>query len=268
MDATLAFTWVSQLLAFALFWQSLEFVKLKDQISEKGIWRWSELRNEILFLPSIVVQFLDFVMPDKNFIRLMKARMVAAVLLFLIPQSPILLAFLFATNFLITIRWRGSFNGGSDYMALITLLILLIGSINEKWIAGCLWYLSIQVILSYFLAGIHKAKKAKWQRGEAAADFISAPHYQAPTFLLRALEYTSVSKVFSWSVLVFEIAFPLVLFFPKSFLIAGALFHLSNFVIFGLNRFFWVWMATYPALIFCASSGMITVNVVPLFSSL
>ena len=250
----MAFTWVSRLLAFALFWQSLEFVKLKEQISEKGIWRWSELRTEILFLPSFDVHFLDFIMPERNFIRLMKTRMVAASLLFLIPHSTILLAFLFAASFLITIRWRGSFNGGSDYMSLITLLILLIGSLNEKWIAGCLWYLSIQVILSYFLAGIHKAKKAKWQRGEAAADFISAPHYQAPTFLLRLLENASISKIFSWSVLAFELAFPLVLFFPRTFLTAGALFHFSKFAICGLNRFFWVWMATYPALIFCASS--------------
>lgn len=254
MDAIMAITWVSRILAFALFWQSIEFVKLKDQISENGIWRWSELRTEIQFLPSFALNFLDFIMPEKKFIHLMKGRMLATILLFIIPHSTLLLAFLFTTSFLITIRWRGSFNGGSDYMSLITLLILLIGSINEKWIAGSLWYLSIQVILSYFLAGIHKAKKAKWQRGEAAADFISAPHYQAPTFLIRALEKTSISKIFSWSVLLFELVFPLVLVTPSPFLIAGVLFHLSNFAIFGLNRFFWVWMATYPALFFCASS--------------
>lgn len=253
MTIVAAYELIARLMAFALFWQSIEFIKLKNEITEKGIWRWSDLRTELLFLPALLVKFFDYIMPEKNFTRMMKVRLMATLVLIIYPQSSSIIALLFVTTFLITIRWRGSFNGGSDYMSLIALLTLLVGSMNVRWMEGALWYLTIQVILSYFIAGVHKAKRAKWQTGEAAADFISAPHYQAPRFVLKALEHPFISKMFSWSVLLFELAYPLVLLFPKTFFIFGVLFHLSNFAIFGLNRFFWVWPATYPALYLCAS---------------
>jgi hypothetical protein len=53
-------------------------------------------------------------------------------------------------------------------------------------------------------------------------------------------------------VILFELAFPLTLLSQEA-LIAGlviaAVFHLANAALFGLNRFFWTWLAVYPAIL-------------------
>ena len=55
-------------------------------------------------------------------------------------------------------------------------------------------------------------------------------------------------------IILFEIAFPLVLILPwegKLLLLSiGLLFHITNAVVLGLNRFIWAWSATYPALLY------------------
>jgi len=56
----------------------------------------------------------------------------------------------------------------------------------------------------------------------------------------------------SWAVMLFELLFPLALLHPAALVAAlagAALFHLANALLFGLNRFFWVWLAAYPALL-------------------
>jgi hypothetical protein len=56
----------------------------------------------------------------------------------------------------------------------------------------------------------------------------------------------------SWAVMLFELAFPLTLVSQASLaagLTVAALFHLANACLFGLNRFFWTWVATYPAIL-------------------
>lgn len=52
--------------------------------------------------------------------------------------------------------------------------------------------------------------------------------------------------------MLFELAFPLALATRPTLVAAlalAALFHLANACLFGLNRFFWTWLAVYPALI-------------------
>jgi hypothetical protein len=52
--------------------------------------------------------------------------------------------------------------------------------------------------------------------------------------------------------MLFELAFPATLFHPASLvagLVLAALFHLANAVLFGFNRFFWIWLAAYPSIL-------------------
>lgn len=55
----------------------------------------------------------------------------------------------------------------------------------------------------------------------------------------------------SWAVMLFELVFPLALVSQPTLIAAltiAALFHLANACLFGLNRFFWTWIAVYPIL--------------------
>jgi hypothetical protein len=56
----------------------------------------------------------------------------------------------------------------------------------------------------------------------------------------------------SWAVMLFEIAFPLTLISQPTLMVGlalAAVFHLANACLFGLNRFFWTWLAVYPAIV-------------------
>lgn len=246
---------IARLIGLALIFQSLEFIKIKESLSEVGIWRWSELRSDYLFLPTKILSALDWLMTPKRFIEMMTLRFYAAILVCLYPHFTVVLLFLFLTTFLITLRWRGSFNGGSDYLTLIILLCLCIGYAFPILAKGALWYITLQVLGSYFLAGLYKIKQKKWRTGSAIYGFVSSPSYKAPSIIVNKSQDPTFALIVAWLVIIFELTFPLVLTHPYLtglYLFAGILFHFGNFMTFGLNRFFWVWSASYPALYYCS----------------
>ena len=246
---------IARLVGLTLIFQSLEFIKIKDCISENGIWRWSEIRSDYLFLPNRILKSLDWIMTPKQFIEMMTLRFYAAIFAFLYPYFAIVFFFLFFTTFLITLRWRGSFNGGSDYLTLITLLCLCLRFIFPDLSKALLWYLTLQVLSSYFMSGLYKLKQKKWRNGSAVYGFFSSPSYKTPRFFIEKSKNSTVAFFMAWAVIIFELTFPLVLSHPyltEFYLIAGILFHLVNYVTFGLNRFFWIWSASYPALWYCS----------------
>lgn len=258
-DASLVLLLVSRLIGLSLLLQTLEFFKIKESFSENGIWKWSEVKKEYYYLPQCLKKFLDWIMKDKYFLDMLSLRFLLSFLLIIFPYWPffqfLFLSILFSSTFLITIRFRGSFNGGSDYLSLILLLCLSVGFIHPILAKAALWYITLQVISSYFLAGLIKIKEQKWRDGTALKGFISSPSYQAPLRLIFYTQDQKVSKILGFSVIFFELSFPLVLTHPNItifYLVAGALFHFSNFLIFGLNRFFFVWCASYPAIHYCA----------------
>ena len=158
-----SFALICRLIGVAVLFQSLEFIKIRESISEKGIWRWSELRSDYQFLSPKVLKGLDWIMSPAIFNEMMKLRFFAAFLAAIYPYFFFIFIFLFLSTFLITLRWRGSYNGGSDYLTLIILLSICIGFHNPLFAKGALWYISLQVISSYFLAGLYKIKQKKWQ---------------------------------------------------------------------------------------------------------
>jgi len=56
----------------------------------------------------------------------------------------------------------------------------------------------------------------------------------------------------SWGVILFELLFPLALLSQMAVLAGLAVafgFHIANFVLFGFNRFVWVWLAAFPSVV-------------------
>jgi hypothetical protein len=245
---------IARLMGIAVTLQSLEFIKMRESISEKGIWRWSELRVEYVFLPKFLVRALDWIMVEKRFMEMVTVRFYTGILALIYPHFLLIFIFLFLSTFLITLRWRGSFNGGSDYLTLIILLCLCVGFLHPLLAKAALWYICLQVVSSYFIAGVYKIKTHKWRIGTAIFGFVTSPNYKTPKFVMEKSRDPQWAKFMAWSVIVFELTFPLVLAHPNLtifYLAAGVLFHLANFVTFGLNRFFWVWCASYPAIYYC-----------------
>jgi hypothetical protein len=214
------------------------------------------LRPEHAALPAPLRWLFAAVLPYRPFLLLLALELVFALLLALGVSGAA--TFLLFAQVAVCVRFRGTFNGGSDYL---TVLILL--ALSMRWLCGAtplagkaaLAYIAVQVTLSYFIAGVAKLKEAPWRSGAALRGFVTSESYGAPQFVRRLLDGKRRCLLLSWAVLAFECGFPLAWLSPRAclpLLALGFAFHLGNSVVFGLNRFLFAWSAAYPALLFAS----------------
>ncbi len=110
----------------------------------------------------------------------------------------------------------------------------------------------MQIVLSYFMAGWVKIVNPHWRTGQALVDVFAFSAYPQSESLRGWAQRPRLLQVMGWAVMLFELIFPLTLLRADMLVIAlvlAALFHLANALLFGLNRFVWVWLASYPSLL-------------------
>jgi hypothetical protein len=151
-------------------------------------------------------------------------------------------------------RFQGPYNGGSDRMGLLALWCVVLAHHlpGEKARELAFGYLGAQLVLSYLIAGWVKLRNPQWRNGTALRQVFAFSAYPVSESLRDWAARPRTLFAMSWAVILFELAFPLTLL-SKPTLMAGlmlaAVFHLANACLFGLNRFFWTWLAVYPAII-------------------
>ncbi len=244
------------LTAVAVVLQSVELMLARPWWSAAGVWRISTLAREFNTYPQPLRLMCKTLLPGSGFAVLLTLRLLCGSAL-MIWTHPALVGALFIATLLVSVRWRGTFNGGSDCMTLVVLTGLGLSTWTEdtRWVEGGLWYICIQMCMSYARAGIAKLRDPVWRRGDALGVFVQGAAY-APTPALMALlrpRWTRV--VLSWGLILFECAVPLALLHAEFALVIAALgvvFHALNVYVLGLNRFLFIWVATYPALLWCA----------------
>ena len=247
------------LFAWSLAIQTLEYLRMGKYTADDAFWSWQLQRADIPNAP--VRALLDVLFKPQMHQLHLVLRLCAAVLLALQGASLPLIGFLFVGNLLILIRWRGAFNGGSDFMTLVVLTGLLIsqvvgalGNVDLGWQAG-FWYIAIQAITSYFMSGAVKLLRREWRNGSAMTIFLNGAIY-GPLSATHLLRNKWLTLLGSWGFIVWEILFPLSLLDPRLaavFCAVAALFHFLVFWFFGLNRFFWAWLCAFPAIMWCSA---------------
>ncbi|MBC7692031.1 MAG: HTTM domain-containing protein [Methylotenera sp.] len=252
-----ALSWTQKLIGVAVFLQTIELLQLRSKFNETGIWKWSTLQREFQIFPRPVFALLDFLLGYRNFIAVLFLRLIASATVIFFPH-PALFLFLLLSTVLISLRWRGTFNGGSDFMTLIVLMGVSGATVfREIPIVrlACLGYIAIQTCTSYFIAGFIKMKTSNWRRGKALPGFLNATIHDGNPLLNSISRNRVICLAASWAVIVFECGFPSALLNPQLCVVLiglGFLFHLGTWIIFGLNRFLFAWMAAYPALYYCS----------------
>jgi hypothetical protein len=255
--AATAVAWVSRGVALAVLLQTLELGFVRARFSESGIWRWSILRPEHAALPPLLRGVFSVVLPDRAFVALLALRAAGAIWLLWSATGALWLApLLLFTQVAICVRFRGTFNGGSDYMTVLILLALSL-AIEPTLARAALAYIAVQTTLSYCIAGFAKLKSPAWRDGRALRSFVTlaVERHGAPPWILAAIGSTRRCQLLAFSVIAFECSFPLAWLDSRlcaAFLALGLVFHLANGVVFGLNRFFFAWAAAYPAVFFCS----------------
>jgi hypothetical protein len=257
-------TWVAirateLVFAWSLLIQTLEYLRMGKYTADDAFWSWTVQRADIPNAP--VRALLDVLFKPRVYQLHLWLRFVAALVLGLQGATLPLIGFLFVGNLLILIRWRGAFNGGSDFMTLVVLTGLLIaqvvgafGNVALGWQAG-FWYIAIQAITSYFMSGAVKLLRPEWRNGSAMTIFLNGAIY-GPLSASHPLRNKGLAMLGSWGFIVWEILFPFSLLDPRLaavFCAVAALFHFLVFWFFGLNRFFWAWMCAFPAILWCSA---------------
>ncbi|MFY8161877.1 MAG: hypothetical protein ACOVNU_11150 [Candidatus Kapaibacteriota bacterium] len=245
--------------------ESLELLSLKRYYGKNGIWS-----DEIIdlkfknyqsnYFQKTTTNLLTKLLHFSNFYKIIQIQLVLAILL-LYYQNPIILIILLIIKILISIKWNGSFNGGSDSMGIVICIGLIISTtypsisnnINFQ-IAGVV-YIVYNLILSYFRAGLVKIKNKNWLNGKELIIFTNNTIYNENSKIIKLINYKYNSIILSLVLILWEILFAfsiLNLNLTLIFLSIGIVFHFMNFYIFGLNRFFFNWLAAYPAFIYLA----------------
>ena len=250
-----------RLIALAMLLQTLEFLQIRAVCADSGVWRFGLLRSEYRSLPFPLRQLCELCCPYRAFLTLLCVRLGCALALLGAGVSGVL-PLLWASQALICIRFRGSFNGGSDAMSMVVLTATSVAAVSGHAVwAGklALYYIAVQVTLSYVVAGLAKVQHADWRDGSALRHFVAAGAYEVPERLARAswLRHRGLGRVLAWGVMGFECLFPCAWLGPRACLVVlalGLVFHGVNAWVFGLNRFLIAWAAGYPALFYCALS--------------
>jgi hypothetical protein len=257
-----ALAWTARLVGLAVSLQTIELLQIRHVFAENGVWRWSTLAREQRLLPAILRWPLAGLLPYRPFLGVLGVRLGAGLLVLAtgwLGPSPLLLI----TTLLVCVRFRGTFNGGSDAMTVVILLALSVAAAGQgrRSVAiVCLGYVAVQATLSYLIAGIAKLKESQWRNGSALRRLFDSTQYVIPDLVRRCLARPAPCAVACWLVIAFECSFPLLWLGTQlclSILVCGALFHLSNAAVLGLNRFFFAWLASYPALLYFSQLGVL-----------
>jgi hypothetical protein len=112
-------------------------------------------------------------------------------------------------------------------------------------------FVAAEVSLAYFASGVSKAVSPVWRRGEAMTGILAMEGCGIPGLAALLTAHPALDRAMCWSVIGWEMTFPLVLIAPLPLMIAllamGVVFHVACAVLLGLNRFVWAFCGCYPA---------------------
>lgn len=209
--------------------------------------------TEMLLAFAFIQQSLEHSVAQHDERHLYLVRGIASAFLLLGMQSGVACLILFVNAVFILCRFQGPYNGGSDRMGLLILCTLGLTHImpNQQWKEYIFAYLALQSILSYFMAGWVKVVNPDWRTGRALQDVFRFSAYPVSESLRGWAECPHLLFWMSWAVMLLELLMP-IMFLSLSTLMIGltlaTAFHFANACLFGLNRFFWTWLAAYPSI--------------------
>lgn len=209
---------------------------------------------EIIIGVAIFQQSLEFIRCSQPEKTLGLVRSALAIVLMLGFYPLLIEATLIFTSVVLIRRFRGPYNGGSDTMTILVLSSLWLSHLapSNYWQEMALGYLAIQLTLSYFQSGWVKVVNVDWRSGLALRQVFAFSAYPVSNQLRLLAERPALLFYMSWIVIIFELLFPLALLHHSTLiaaLVIAGVFHLANAWLFGLNRFFWIWPAAYPIII-------------------
>lgn len=255
-----AWSLVQRGLGLAIALQALEQWASRRALDDDGIWAWPLLQGH--GSPRRTSVAPGGRSTHEIVVRgLIVARMLAGALMLAVCDVGVAVSFVaFVTSVMMSMRFRGRENGAADAMTnLVAATVFGVGCAAALQLDATrtgLAFIASQSVLSYFSAGMAKARRPLWRSGRAVRSFVGIERYGAPTWTSTLLAVPGVATVASLCLIAWQLTFPLSVLMPTWCVLAcliGLVFHLINFFVFGLQRFVWAWAITYPAVWFIST---------------
>ncbi len=261
-DLYLALRATEMLCGASLLLQTIEFWFLRAPLNPGGVWDFAVQGADLAHAPPVMRRAFQVISQPYAHACHLILRLLAATWLILIGANLGLMVFLLIGTLIVLIRWRGAFNGGSDFMTLACLVGLVIATGMEAVGYGDLGarvgltYVAIQSASSYFISGAVKIFEPGWRNGSALVIFLDDGLY-GPLSADSLFRRPGIARLCALAFILWECSVALCLFDVRlmiGFCGVAACFHFLVFWYFGLNRFFFAWAASFPALIYLAAS--------------
>jgi hypothetical protein len=239
------------------FIDAVELFQTRKLTLEGGLFSRTVLSSRLTRLyRSPLLRFPDFIFGRRIYLLTMLLQALSAAYLILFPISGASLSLL---CILLTIRvllnFRHQIGGnGADHMLIIALSGIVVYELSfSPWARyAALSFICLQVLLSYFTAGVFKLLSPHWRKGTAINVILSTESYMGLASAARIQLGPRARLAVCWATILFECGAPLLCAIHPiaccAFILAGIVFHLSIAVVLGLNDFFWAFTATYPVL--------------------
>lgn len=261
MTLDLALAWMTALVMVGAALNAAELLANRRALQPGGAFDWNVLRYAS---PSFSrSRPLAAVFGAGGFTVLLVVELVAALLAFALAVRGIVhpgpVGVVLAVHLAHTAR-SGFGLDGADQMSSVVLVAVWLAVLRpEGWVPlAAVAFVAGQSALSYFTAGYFKMVSPVWRSGDALLGVISTKGYGHAGLYGVLRPRPSLTWALSASLLLFECTFPLALFTGELgaavYVAAGVGFHVGNAVFMGLNNFFWAFVATYPAVLFCAGA--------------
>jgi hypothetical protein len=259
-----AFRSVELLTAVGATISALEMIAASRSYDDKGLLAWPITRTRLPGLVRGLGRHLDTVLSYPRVVGVMQTRVLSGLGL-LSPVASrrsraVALAGMTASGAAMQLRANYGADG-SDHFAFINFATALVEKLfpdDRKAREFALAFIAAQSCMAYFTSGAVKMTSPVWRNGDAITGIFRTRTYGDSFFYKLCRDYPVLAKVMAWTVMVSEVAFPLVLVAPKpvarGILLSGIVFHLGNARFMGLNRFLWSFTGSYPAVAYFARS--------------
>ena len=257
-----AILWVTRISVLYLVIDCAEKLYAVNQYKDNGILGWADLRQHAYFIyrANFIKTVLNSIFCFNTWVKLIALQGIAAIALIFLPTSGLLTTLCLGAVFVIISlsNLRAKPVGAETearMMVMITAALFLRSLMPDVYSTIiCLWFIALQSCLSYVAAGLGKINNKSWLKGIGLYNVFTTGNFHSKKLGQIAINHWKWIRLISWITIVIECAFPLVLIvkapYDLFFLIWGVIFHFIIALIFKFGKFFLVWVATYPAILF------------------
>ena len=246
--------------AIGVIVSGLEWLSLKKYFDEGNLFSW-KVRQRGLFYFLKYANLFDYIYSRKFILLLITIKVLSAivVLIFIYDNSIIIVPIILISivSIILSLKTYIGYTGADQILKItfITASLCILFQSEVSYSTGLI-FLSLQLIISYATPGLMRIFQKEWRNGTHLI-YITRQHTYGNKYLFKVLKGNLIfRKVSAYGIALFEIgslvAFLLPIELVIVYLFIGALFHISNSIVMGLNTFIWAFIGIYPAYIWLA----------------